>query len=149
LNQTILPIIPHGATPINSQVGVLNNGSEWTYLLGMHPIYRHPAGDQRGFRLTIAQLVDSEACRPSEVCRAFGIAKSKMDRALRLYRAEGIDGFFGCKPTKRSGSVLTAERLIRAQELLNEGLINSEVAAQLGVPVDTLRRAVWDGRWEK
>lgn len=146
MNQTILPVIPHGATPINSQVGVLNNGSEWTYLLGMHPIYRHRAADQRGFRLTIAQLVDAGACRPSEVCQVFGIAKSKMDRALRLYRAEGIDGFFGRKPTKRSGRVLTAERLIRAQELLNEGLINAEVAAQLGVPVDTLRRAVWDGR---
>lgn len=149
LNQTILPIIPHGATPINAQVGVLNDGSEWTYLLGMYPIYRHRAEDQRGFRLTIAQLVDAGTCRPSEVCEAFGIAKSKMDRALRRYRAEGINGFFGRKPTKRSGCVLTAERLIRAQELLDEGLNNSEVAAQLGVPVDTLRRAVWDRRLKR
>ena len=130
-------------------MGVFNEGSHWVYLLGMHPIYRHRAGDQRGFRLTIAQLVDSHACRASEVCGAFGIAKSKMDRALRLYRAEGMDGFFGRKPAKRTGRVLTAERLIRAQELLNEGLINAEVAAQLDVPGDTLRRAVWDGRLKR
>jgi hypothetical protein len=130
-------------------VGVLNDGSHWVYLLGMHPIYRHRAGDQRGFRLTIAQLVDSDACRASEACKAFGIAKSKMDRALRLYRAGGIDAFFQRKPTKRGGRVLTAERLVRAQEILDEGLGNAEVAAQLGVPIDTLRRAVWDGRLKR
>jgi len=149
LNQTILPLIPQGATPINSHVGVFNEGGHWVYLLGMHPIYRHRAGDQRGFRLTIAQLVDSGSCRASEVCQAFGIAKSKMDRALRLYRAGGIEAFFERKSTKRTGRVLTAERLIRAQELLNEGLINAEVAAQLGVGVDTLRRAVWEGRLKR
>ena len=149
MNQTILPLIPHGATPINAQVGVFNEGSHWVYLLGMHPIYRHRAGDQRGFRLTIAQLVDSQACRASEVCGALGIAKSRMDRALRLYRAGGIDAFFGRKPAKRAGRVLTAERLVSAQELLDEGLGNAEVAARLGVPADTLRRAVWDGRLKR
>ena len=115
----------------------------------MHPIYRHRAEDQRGFRLTVAQLVDSKACRASEVCEAFGIAKSKMDRALRLYRAGGIDAFFERKPTRHGGRVLTAGRLIRAQELLNEGLGQAEVAVQLGVSADTLRRAVWDGRLKK
>lgn len=80
---------------------------------------------------------------------AFGIAKSNMDRALRLYRAGGIDAFFGRKATKRTGRVFTAERLIRAQELLHEGLGQAEVAAQLGVAVDTLRRAIWDGRLKK
>ena len=149
MKQTILPLIPQGATPINSQVGVFNDGSDWVYLLGMHPIYRHPAGDGRAFRLTIAQLVDSGACRPSEVCRAFGIAKSKMDRAIRLYRAGGLEAFFERKPTQRSGRVLTPERLIRAQELLDEGLAPAEIAAQLNVPFDTFRRAVWDGRLKK
>jgi hypothetical protein len=115
LNQTILPLIPQGATPINSQVGVFNDGRDWVYLIGMYPIYRHPAGDQRGFRLTIAQLVNSGTCRPSEVCEAFGIAKSNMDRALRRYQAGGIEAFFERKSTKRSGRVLTPERLILAQ----------------------------------
>ena len=141
MNQTILPLIPHGATPINAQVGVFNEGGHWVYLLGMHPIYRHRAGDQRGFRLTIAQLVDSQACRASEVCGALGIAKSRMDRALRLYRAGGIDAFFGRKPAKRAGRVLTAERLVSAQELLDEGFGNAEVAARLGVPANTVHLA--------
>ena len=105
LNQTILPLIPQGATSINSRVGVFNEGGHWVYLLGMHPIYRHRAGDQRGFRLTIAQLVDSQTCRAAEVCEALGIAKSQMDRALRLYRAGGIEAFFERKLTRNGHQV--------------------------------------------
>ena len=73
MNQAILPIIPQGVTPINAVVGVFNEGKHWVYFLGMHPIYRHGDGDPRGFRLTVAQLVDSGACRASEVIAAFGI----------------------------------------------------------------------------
>ena len=58
IKQLLLPMLPQGATPINYRVGVTNQDGHWTYLLGMHPVYRHPAGDQRGFKLTIAQLVD-------------------------------------------------------------------------------------------
>ncbi len=35
--------------------------------------------------------------------------------------------------------------LLEAQRLLDEGQAKPAVAAQLGVPLDTLRRAVWDG----
>ena len=113
----------------------------------MHPIYRHRAGDLRSFRLTIAQLVDSGACRSSEAIKAFGISKSSMDRALRQYRAGGIESFFKRNaPARDRGRVLTAEVLARAQELLDEGLSKAAAAGQLGVSQDTLRRAVWDGR---
>jgi len=146
MNQGILPIIPQGATPINAVVGVSNEEKHWVYFLGMHPVYRHGDGDQRGFRLTVAQLVDSGACRASEVIAAFGISKSSMDRALRQYRAGGIEAFFGRKKRVGGGSVLTAEVLVRAQELLDAGGSKAEVAQELGVGLETLRRGVWDGR---
>ena len=113
----------------------------------MHPIYRHRAGDLRSFRLTLAQMVDSGACRSSEAIKAFGISKSNMDRTLRQYRAGGIESFFKRNaPARNRGRVLTAEVLARAQELLDEGVSKAAAAGQLGVPRDTLRRAVWDGR---
>jgi len=147
MNQAILPIIPQGATPINAVVGVFNEGKHWVYFLGMHPIYRHGDGDQRGFRLTVAQLVDSGACRASEVIAAFGISKSSMDRTLRQYRAGGIGAFFGRKKRVGGGSVLTAEVLVRAQELLDVGGSKAEVAQELGVGLETLRRGVWGVGW--
>jgi hypothetical protein len=139
-------MLPQGATPINDRVGVINKDGRWIYLLGMQPVYRHPAGDHRGFKLTIAQLVDCGACRQVEILTAFGIAKSNLDRALRRYRAGGIEAFFKRSPRPRSGRVLTPEVLLEAQRLLDEGKAKSAVAAQLGVPLDTLRRAVWEGR---
>lgn len=151
MNQRILPLIPAGATPINRQVGVFNEGEHWTYLLGLYPVYRHRAGDLQAFRLTIAQLADSGACRPSELIDAFGISKSHMMRALRQYRESGLESFFEKGSSwgqghRRRGRVLTAEVLARAQDLLDEGLSHAAAAKELGVAFDTLRRAVWDGR---
>ena len=146
IKQLLLPIIPQGATPINHQVGVFNNDGYWTYLIGMYPVYRHRDGDQCSFRVTIAQLLDSSACSPMEIRKAFGISKSCVDRTLRKYRADGIGSFFEQKPRQRQGSVLTPEVTARAQQLLDEGLSKSAVAQQLAINLDTLRRAVWDGR---
>jgi transposase-like protein len=146
-----LPLIPAGATPINRHVGVLNKGEHWTYLVGFYPVYRHRAEDLQAFRLTIAQLADSGACRPSELIKAFGISKSQMMRARRQYRENGLEGFFekgssSGQARRRKGRVLTDEVLARAQELIDEGLPYAAVAKELGVALDTLRRAVWDKR---
>jgi transposase-like protein len=128
-------------------VGVFNEDGHWIYLVGMHPVCRHAAGDLRCFRLTVAQLVDSGACRAVEVIKAFGIPKSSLDRALRRYRAGGAAAFFARRATVSGGGrVLSAEVLARAQQLLDEGQAKAAVAGQLGVHPDTLRRAVWDGR---
>ncbi len=154
MNQAILPLIPQGATSINLQVGVFNQDGYWTYLVGLYPVYRHRAGDMRAFELTIAQLADSGACRPSELIAAFGISKSRMMRVLRRYREGGLEGFFdrgdrSGRVRRRKGRVLTNEVLQRAQELIDEGLGHTAVAKELGVATDTLRRAVWDGRLRK
>jgi hypothetical protein len=146
INQMILPMLPAGATPINAEVGVINDGSHWNYFVGLRPVYRHPVGSVRCFQLTIAQLVDSGTCRPVEILKAFGIAKSNLDRTLRKYRSEGIEAFFKRKTRVRQGRVLTAQVLAQAQGLLDEGQPKAAVAQQLAVPLDTLRRAVWDGR---
>jgi hypothetical protein len=146
IKQLLLPIIPQGATPINHQVGVFRDDGYWTYLIGMYPIYRHRDGDQRGFRVTIAQLIDSSACSPTEIRTAFGISKSCVDRSVRKYRAGGIGAFYEQKARQRQSSVLTPEVTAGAQQLLDEGHSKSAVAQQLAINLETLRRAVWDGR---
>lgn len=42
-------------------VGVVNEDGHRVYLLSLHPIYRHWAREGRGFRLTIAHLMDAGA----------------------------------------------------------------------------------------
>ena len=151
IKQAILPIIPFGATPINSWVSVQNDGVHCSYFVGVQPVYRHPVGELRLFRLVAAQLIDSACCRPCEIIKTFGVSKSSIDRALRAYRREGVDAFSASTTRKskgkgRQGRVMNLELIQEAQRLLDSGMTKSEVADQLGVSRETFRRAVWDGR---
>ena len=144
--QLILPMIPPGATEINNQVCVWRDEDRWTYFLGTYPIYSHEANDRRMFRLITSQMIDSRACRLVEIVKTFGVSKSSVIRSLKKLRSEGAQGFFKARRGRRSASVMTAEVLVNAQRLLQQGVGRRETAEELGVPYDTFRKAIQDGR---
>lgn len=144
--QSLLPLIPGGATPVSNTVCVCRNDDTWTYYVGFLPVYCHDAGDDALFRLTIAQLVASGACRPCEIMSAFGVTKNKVLRASRQLRERGVRSFFEKRRTRRGGTVLTVEKLKEAQLLLDRGVTKGEVADELCVKRDTVRKAINDGR---
>ncbi|MCP4395341.1 MAG: helix-turn-helix domain-containing protein, partial [Alphaproteobacteria bacterium] len=125
--QLLLPFVAPGITQINSYVSVFDKNGLWTYFLGEFPIYSHKADDQRMFRLTIAQLIESGACRQIEVIKAFGIAKSKVIRAQNKLRKHGPEGFFIDRRGRKSGTVMTQEVLEKAQNLLDNEYSKKEV----------------------
>jgi hypothetical protein len=63
MTQTLLPLIPDGATRINDVVNVVRDGDQWTYFHGAHPIFSHSQDDRRTFQMFTAQLVCQGACR--------------------------------------------------------------------------------------
>jgi len=144
--QSLLPLIPAGATPINENVCVCRYESTWTYYVALLPVYSHDSNDDAHFRFTIAQLVESGACRPCEIMSAFGVTKSKVLRAARQLRERGARSFFDKRHTRRGGNVLTVAKLKEAQRLLDRGASRDEVAEELGVKRDTLRKAINDDR---
>jgi transposase len=144
--QTLLPLIPAGATPINKNVCVWQSKSEWTYFIGLCPVYYHDVADHDHFRLTIAQLVESGACRQHEIMTTFGITKNKVIRAVRQVRERGVRSFFTKRRTRKGGTKLTIPKLRQAQLLLDGGASRPETAEQSGVKYDTIRKAVNDGR---
>ncbi|MCP4056643.1 MAG: hypothetical protein GY738_04850 [Pseudoalteromonas sp.] len=146
MTQLLLPLIAPGITQINSYVSVFENSGLWTYFLGEFPIYSHRADDHRLFRLTIAQLIESGACRQIDVIKAFGISKSKVIRAQNKLRKHGAEAFFIDRRGRKSGTVMTPEVLEKAQNLLDSEYSKKEVAEELGVKYDTFRKAINDGR---
>ena len=144
--QLLLPFISPGVTQINPWISVWKDDDRWTYFLGQFPIYSHKVDDQRMFRLTIAQLIESGACRQIEVVKAFGVSKSSVIRAQKKYRIGGSEAFFIDRRGRKSGPVLTPEVLDQAQSLLDHGLPRKEITEELGVKYDTLRKAINDGR---
>lgn len=142
-------MIPAGSTRINDYVSVYRDDESWAYFIGMFATYRHPCGDLRLFRLTVAQLIDAGCCRPCEIMRTFGVSKSCVMRAVRRYREEGLDGFINPRRGGGKGRVLTEEVLEEAQDLLNAGNPARKVSEELEVTYDTLRKAITDGRLQK
>ena len=144
--QLLLPIIPEGVTQISDMVSVHRGEKQWSYFVGLHPIYIHSSGDKRMFHIVTSMLIDSGACRHMDITKAFGVSKSSVNRALKKLRKEGVEGFFKRKPGGRKGTILTPNVLMQAQDLLDRGFTRYEAALELEVQLDTFRKAISDGR---
>ena len=98
------------------------------------------------FSLFTAQMIESGACRQVYVIRTFGVSKSSVIRPVNRQRKDGSEGFFIQRRGGRGGKVLTPEVIEKAQGLLDQGYTRSDVAQELNVKYDTLRKAINDGR---
>ena len=143
--QALLPLIPDGATQVNDRISVVQQHEQWTYFCGVHPVFEHGEEDRASFRMFPAQLVCQGSCRQSEIIQTFGVSKNSVKRSVKKYREAGIESFFRPRRT-RSANVLTPPVVARAQELLYRGGSPSEVAEELDIKRDTLRKALHQGR---
>ena len=143
--QALLPLIPDGATQVNDRISVVQQHEQWTYFCGIHPVFEHREEDRASFRMFSAQLVCQGSCRQTEIIQTFGVSKNSVKRSVKKYRDEGIESFFRPRRT-RSSNVFTPEVVARAQELLYRGGSPSEVAEELEIKRDTLRKAINQGR---
>ena len=92
-----------------------------------------------------AQLVCRGGCKPVEIERAFGVSKNSVSRSVKKYQEKGAEAFF--QPRKgRGGGVITKEVKTHIETLFATGKDKHEVAEELGIKYDTLRKAVSQGR---
>ena len=143
--QALLPLVPDGASSINDRISVIRENRQWTYLCGVDAVFRHPEDERQAFRMFTAQLVCQGACRQVDIVRAFGVSANSVKRSVKKYREEGVAGFY--RPQKRRGpTVLVDDVLAQAQDLLSRGSSRGDVADQLEVRYDTIRKAINQGR---
>ena len=143
--QALLPLIPAGATQVNELISVVREDQEWTYFCGVQPVFRHAAADRPSFRMFTAQLCCQGACTQAQIIHTFGVSKMSVLRSAEKYRREGVEGFY--RPRRGRGpSVMTAEVSAQAQRLLDLGRSRRDVAEEVGVKYDTLRKAINHGR---
>ena len=143
--QALLPIIPDGASQISDLISVVRHDKEWTYFCGVQPVFKHPEHDRQSFCMFTAQLCCQGVCTQAQIIRTFGVSKNSVLRSVTKYHREGINGFY--RPRKaRGSSVMTTEITVQAQSLLNHGHSRREVAEELGIHYDTLRKAIDQGR---
>jgi transposase-like protein len=143
--QALLPLIAHGANRINDVISVVREHGQWTYFCGIQPVFQHAENDRRSFGMFTAQLICQGACRQVDILRAFGVSKNSVIRSVAKYRAGGVEAFYAPRAT-RGASVMTPEVTAQAQQWLGAGRSRKEVAEQLGLKFDTLRKAIQQGR---
>lgn len=143
--QMQLPIFPEGVTPINNNLGVIREGNTLTYIYGSLPVFTHHVDDKKTFKMFTSQLYVNGSAKQAEICRAFGINKINMKRWVKLYREKGAAGFFE-EPRRRGPAVLTPPVVQKVQKLLDNGQSIPDIARQLDLKADTLRKAVLAGR---
>lgn len=146
--QLQLPIFPEGTTLINHNVGFMRNAATVTYIHGSLPVFSHDVDDMRSFRMFTSQLYVNGSASQSEICRAFGVSKVSVKRSVKLYREKGMAGFFA-ERNHRGPAVLTPAILAQVQELLDVQRSIPEIARELSLKADTLRKAVQAGKLHK
>jgi len=144
--QPTLSLKPQGATFINEQVCVIPENEKWVYYVSLCPVYSHAEADRDHFRLVIAQLIDSGACRHHEIISTFGLTRNRVCRAVKQLRERGVKSFFEKRRTRTGGTQLTVKNISEGQRLLDRGMSRQDVADELNVNKDALRKAINDGR---
>lgn len=142
------PNFPPGANSINDRIGFIREENTITYIHNHMPIFRHDVDDLNAFRLITSQLYVNGCAKQVDICQAFGVSSISVKRSVKIYREKGMAGFFET-PRRRGAGVLTPPVLVKVQELLDNGYEIPEVARELNIFVDTLRKAVKAGKLHK
>lgn len=146
--QMQLPMFPAGVENITAELAVQRENKEVVYFNGHMPVFTHKIEDVRSFRMITAQFCVNGNAKLVDISRTFGVSQVSVKRAVKKYREQGPSGFYK-ERQKRTGTVLTAEVLFKAQSLLEGGQSTKEVAVSLGIKQDTLKKAITDGRLKK
>lgn len=147
--QMQLPVFYEGVTAVTNDVGYEKREDLVVYYCGTMPVFSHESADLDSFRMICSQLYVNGAVRQADLVRAFGIRPLAVKRWVKRYRAEGPRTFFATRKGGSKPRVLTAEVRERAQSRLDQGRSTSEIASELGLSYDVLRKAIGDGRLTK
>jgi len=144
--QRQLPIFPAGVTEINSRIAAQKEDGQVWYIHGHLPVFHHDEEDVRSFRMFTSQMIVNGTVKPKEIVKAFGVPSITVKRYVKVFREQGVKGFYETKSRESSASVLKGEVLERARALLEQGRNVPDVSIELKVLANTLHKAIRAGR---
>jgi len=147
--QMQLPIFPQTTKLINASVGFFEKDNFVFYLHNGSPIYCHDKNDLNSYRFTIANLITTNLCTPTELSRALGVSNRNMQRYAKTLRTKSAKWFFNRPDKQYDAHKLTPDKLHEAQELLDQSIPVLGVAKQLGVTEGAIRYHIKQGSIKK
>jgi hypothetical protein len=143
--QLHLPMFLGGVTPITEVLAFAKQDGQVTYFSGQLPVFSHPEDDLARFRMITSQFCVNGGAQQSDIIQVFGVPPISVKRSVKIYREKGPEGFYARRAT-RGPAVLVDAVVAQAEERLAEGCSVVEVAAELGVKLNTRRKAIRAGR---
>jgi hypothetical protein len=143
--QLQLPMFPNGVTHITSELAFEKKDGQITYFNGHMPVFTHPEKDIATFRMITSQFCETGYAKQCDIIRAFGVTSISVKRSVKLYRQKGTKGFYAPRVT-RGAAVLVDGVVAEIEALLAGGDSEAEVAKKLDLKLNTLQKAVRDGR---
>jgi len=143
--QMQLPMFPVGAERITREIVFEKRDGRVWYFNFMMPLFSHAEDDMAGFRMFTSQLIVNGAARQCDIARTFGVPTRTVKRYVKLYREEGVAGFYKSRKT-RGAPVLTSEVLAELQARMDVGEQLHEAARRLGLKPNTVNKAFHAGK---
>jgi hypothetical protein len=143
--QLQLPIFPEGVTHITNQLAFKKEDGQVTYFNGIMPVFSHAESDIATFRMITSQFYVNGHVKQSEIVRAFGVTSISVKRSVKIYQDKGPKGFYAPRVT-RGPAVLVEDVVSEIEGYLAGGATLADVAKTLGVKLNTIQRAMREGR---
>lgn len=150
--QETLPTFTDNMRQINERLAFFRKNGIVHYILGSAPIFCHAEEDLASFRFITSQLYINGSCKQSEIVTAFEVTPNSVKRSVKKLREQGSQALFANPQKAGKGAkprVMTPEVVEKAEYLLGEGKDRKEVAKELNIKPDTLRKAIEEGRVKK
>jgi hypothetical protein len=97
------------------------------------------------FRMITSQFYVNGHVKQSDIVRAFGVTSISVKRSVKIYQDKGPKGFYALRVT-RGPAVLVEDMVSEIEGYLAGGATLAEVAKTLGVKLNTIQKAVREGR---
>jgi hypothetical protein len=143
--QLQLPMFPAGVTEITPQLAFKKEDGQVVYFNGHMPVAMHDEKDLHTFRMVTSQFYVMGLVTQSDLTRVFGVTPISVKRSVKKYREQGPGGFFAARRV-RGAAVLLPDVVEKAEEFLAENMTIADVAKQLSISPDTLRKGIDSGR---
>ena len=142
--QKFLPLLPEGAEPVNKNLAIFRDEGEIIFFNGYCPMLKCSDSDPYDMRLAQGVLCATHIVKPAQLAKALGVNRSTVCRNKAIYEKGGPLALVTDK-ANRSAYKLDRQKLQKAQSLLDKGINQNKIAAQVGVSEGCIRYALRKG----
>lgn len=142
--QKFLPLLPEGAEPVNKNLAIFRDEGDIIFFNGYCPMLKCSDSDPYDMRLAQGVLCATHIVKPAQLAKALGVNRSTVCRNKAIYEKGGPLALMTDK-ANRSAYKLDRQKLQKAQSLLDKGINQNKIAAQVGVSEGCIRYALRKG----